>query len=171
MVMFIYPDDTHASLALPVSQVAQSPDPTVSVVAIRTWVIQQAALLPDFNSERNQVGTLAAFHHLTADKAALMITRFLFGIPRGVPLVVQQWEGLIAINCAACAAGISGRERVHHALKKCRDLQCVHVETIGDEIGNSDSPIRRQAKVSLDRYRQLHSSEYFSDVCEKVSIY
>ncbi|KAL3680280.1 hypothetical protein R1sor_023236 [Riccia sorocarpa] len=80
MVMFIYPDDTHAALALLVSPVAQGPDPTASV-ALRTWVIQQAALLPDFNPGRNQVGTLAAFHHLTAYEAVLMMTRFWLNIP------------------------------------------------------------------------------------------
>ncbi|KAL3679153.1 hypothetical protein R1sor_022109 [Riccia sorocarpa] len=84
IVMFIYPDDTHAALALPGSPVAQGPDPNASVVALRTWVIQQAALVPNFNPGINQVGDLAAFHYLTADEAGLMMTQFWLNIPCGI---------------------------------------------------------------------------------------
>lgn len=42
------------------------------------------------------------------------------GIPREVPLAVQQWEGLIAINYAARAAGITRHERVHQAMRKVK---------------------------------------------------
>lgn len=53
-------------------------------------------------------------------------------IPRNVPVAVQQWEGLIAINYAARAAGITRHMRVHEAKALCPELQCVHVETIGE---------------------------------------
>ena len=52
-------------------------------------------------------------------------------IPRATPLAVQQWEGLIAINYAARAAGITRHMRVGEALKICPDLQAVHVQTLG----------------------------------------
>ncbi|KAL3690645.1 hypothetical protein R1sor_004296 [Riccia sorocarpa] len=113
--------------------------------------------------------------HVDLDCFYAAVEHVRLGIPRDVPLAVQQWEGLIAINYAARAAGISRHERVHQALKKCPELQCVHVETIGDESGNADCPNRGQAKVSLERYRQASAAVFrifhrFSDVCEKASI-
>ncbi len=52
-------------------------------------------------------------------------------ISSNVPVAVQQWEGLIAINYPARAAGITRHMRVHEAKALCPELQCVHVETIG----------------------------------------
>ena len=52
-------------------------------------------------------------------------------IPRATPVAVQQWEGLIAINYAARAAGITRHMRVGEALKICADLRAVHVQTLG----------------------------------------
>ncbi len=54
------------------------------------------------------------------------------GISPNVPVAVQQWEGLIAINYPARAAGITRHMRVHEAKALCPELQCVHVETIGE---------------------------------------
>lgn len=53
------------------------------------------------------------------------------GIPREVPVAVQQWQGLIAINYAARARGITRHMRVQEAMARCPELQCVHVQTIG----------------------------------------
>lgn len=79
------------------------------------------------------------------------------GIPTSVPVAVQQWEGgkrqtccpqtaqipkmfchqqlfaagLIAVNYAARAAGITRHMRVGEARQKCPELRTVHVETIG----------------------------------------
>ena len=55
------------------------------------------------------------------------------GIPREVPCAVQQWQGLIAINYAARARGITRHMRVQEAKSKCPELQCVHVQTIGGD--------------------------------------
>eukprot|EP00899_Mesostigma_viride_P009389 jgi/Mesvir1/18451/Mv14306-RA.2 len=54
-------------------------------------------------------------------------------------LAVQQWDGLIAINYPARAAGIDRHARVWDAKKKCPELVLVHVETIGYEAGGSSS--------------------------------
>ena len=54
------------------------------------------------------------------------------GIPTDVPCAVQQWEGLIAINYPARSAGITRHMRAPEARVKCPELQCVHVETIGE---------------------------------------
>lgn len=53
------------------------------------------------------------------------------GIPRNVPVAVQQWEGLIAVNYAARAAGITRHMRVNEAKQKCPELICCHVQTLG----------------------------------------
>ncbi|KXZ54766.1 hypothetical protein GPECTOR_4g836 [Gonium pectorale] len=52
-------------------------------------------------------------------------------IPRDVPCAVQQWEGLIAVNYAARAAGVTRHMRVGEAKRICPQLRTVHVETIG----------------------------------------
>lgn len=40
-------------------------------------------------------------------------------------------DGLIAINYAARALGISRHMRVQEAMRKCPELQCIHVQTLG----------------------------------------
>ena len=55
-------------------------------------------------------------------------------IPRSTPVAVQQWEGLIAINYACRAAGITRHMRVGEATKICPDLQAVHVQTLGTSL-------------------------------------
>ena len=54
------------------------------------------------------------------------------GIPAHVPCAVQQWEGLIAVNYPARTAGVTRHMRAPEARVKCPELQCVHVETIGE---------------------------------------
>ncbi len=53
------------------------------------------------------------------------------GIPVTTPVAVQQWEGLIAVNYAARAAGITRHMRVKEAKQHCPDLKTVHVQTLG----------------------------------------
>ena len=53
-------------------------------------------------------------------------------IPRDVPLAVQQWDGLIAVNYAARASGVTRHMRAGEALKACPGLRLVHVKTIGN---------------------------------------
>ena len=56
------------------------------------------------------------------------------GIPASVPVGVQQWQGLIAVNYAARAAGISRHMRVQEAKQHCPDLKTVHVQTLGKDL-------------------------------------
>ena len=70
-------------------------------------------------------------------------SRKRLGIPAEVPCAVQQWEGLIAINYAARAQGITRHMRVHEAKARCPELVCVHVQTIGEAPG-----IQNQALVN-----------------------
>lgn len=63
------------------------------------------------------------------------------GIPRHVPVAVQQWEGLIAVNYAARASGITRHMRIKEAKTKCPELVLVHVETIGGEPEPTDATV------------------------------
>ena len=60
------------------------------------------------------------------------------GIARDVPLAVQQWDGLIAVNYAARECGIKRFTSIADALKLCPELKLVHVETI-DQYGSDQS--------------------------------
>ena len=48
----------------------------------------------------------------------LQVEQVRLGIPKEQPLAVQQWEGLIAVNYPARAAGIVRHERMSDALQK-----------------------------------------------------
>ena len=69
--------------------------------------------------------------HADLDCFYVQVEQKRLGIPRGVPAAVQQWDGLIAINYAARAAGITRHMRVKEAMAKCPELQCIHVQTLG----------------------------------------
>ena len=57
------------------------------------------------------------------------------GVDPSKPLVVRQWDSLIAVNYPARKFGISRMDRWDAALKKCPELIIVHVATYkeGDE--------------------------------------
>jgi DNA polymerase eta len=88
------------------------------------------------------------------------------GIPPSVPLAVQQWQGLIAINYAARAYGLGRHVTAQEAKKRCEGLVCVHVATwrvgedkwsykegLGDGEGAGAARGIADNKVSLDPYR------------------
>ncbi|TFY78734.1 hypothetical protein EWM64_g5277 [Hericium alpestre] len=80
------------------------------------------------------------------------------GIDPELPLVVRQWDALIAVNYPARKFGITRMMKADEALKKCPELKIVHVATFkeGDsEPGyHNDKPDTRTHKVSLDYYRR-----------------
>ncbi|MCO5562883.1 hypothetical protein L7F22_016519 [Adiantum nelumboides] len=113
--------------------------------------------------------------HVDLDCFYAAVEHARLGIPPEKPLAVQQWEGLIAVNYAARAAGIVRHDRVADALRKCPDLQLVHVETIGNDKGDGVAARRDTSKVSLERYRQASKCVFnifhqFADICERASI-
>ncbi|KAL0047265.1 hypothetical protein WJX82_011225 [Trebouxia sp. C0006] len=96
--------------------------------------------------------------HVDLDAFYCQVEMKRVGIPAHVPCAVQQWEGLIAVNYPARAAGITRHMRRAEAKAKCPELQCVHVETIGGDAGaGSDSAVtwedRKTQKACLERYR------------------
>ncbi|KAH9057824.1 DNA/RNA polymerase [Lactarius vividus] len=79
------------------------------------------------------------------------------GIDPSRPLVVRQWDALIAVNYPARAFGITRMSNWRDAVKKCPELIVVHVATYkeGDEApGYCDNPDTAIHKVSLDYYRR-----------------
>lgn len=85
------------------------------------------------------------------------------GVDPAIPLVVRQWDSLIAVNYPARKFGISRMDRWDDALKKCPELKIVHVATYkeGDaEPGYWEKPDTRTHKVSLDYYRRESAKIY-----------
>ena len=50
-------------------------------------------------------------------------------VDKETPLVVLQWEALIAVNYAARKFGISRMDKLKDALERCPHLKVVHVAT------------------------------------------
>lgn len=74
------------------------------------------------------------------------------GIHPSRPLVVRQWDALIAVNYPARAFGITRMSSWRDALKKCPELIVVHVATYkeGDDApGYWDNPDTATHKVRL----------------------
>ncbi|SJL00040.1 uncharacterized protein ARMOST_03352 [Armillaria ostoyae] len=73
------------------------------------------------------------------------------------PLVVLQWDSLIAVNYPARKFGISRMDKLKDAKQRCPDLVVVHVATYKEgekEPGYWDNVDSRTHKVSLDYYRR-----------------
>ncbi|KAH0833270.1 hypothetical protein J3R83DRAFT_12334 [Lanmaoa asiatica] len=83
--------------------------------------------------------------------------RVRLGLDPSVPLVVQQWESLIAVSYPARKFGISRMDKIQDAKKKCPNLVAVHVATYKEgekEPGYWSDVDTRTHKVSLDLYRR-----------------
>lgn len=101
--------------------------------------------------------------HIDLDCFYCQVEHRRLDIPRDIPLAVQQWDGLIAVNYPARARGITRHMRAKEAKNTCNDLVLVHVETIGvDEFSTEDggavniqtlSSDRLSKKACLERYR------------------
>ncbi|KAJ7678513.1 DNA polymerase eta [Mycena rosella] len=73
------------------------------------------------------------------------------------PLVVLQWQSLIAVNYPARKFGITRMMNVQKAKELCPDLLAVHVATYAEgekEPAYRENPDSRTHKVSLDFYRR-----------------
>jgi nucleotidyltransferase/DNA polymerase involved in DNA repair len=65
----------------------------------------------------------------------MQVEHVRLSIPKEQPLAVQQWDGLIAVNYAARAAGIARHERAGEALRKVGILEfvCHHAATCDEK--------------------------------------
>jgi len=117
--------------------------------------------------------------HLDLDAFYAQVEMVRLGVPRDLPLAVQQWGSLIAINYPARKYGISRRDSAASGLAKCPSLRLVHVETLDFDGGTRDDGVAAAAtdKVSLRRYRlaSQHIFKLLLRVCgagavEKASV-
>ncbi|CDZ97941.1 DNA polymerase iota/DNA damage inducible protein [Phaffia rhodozyma] len=123
---------------------------------------------------------LRVIAHCDVDAAYAQFEAKRLDLDRSVPIAVQQWSALIAVNYAARAFGITRHENVFEAKKKCPELVCVHVATLKDgdeEPGYHEKPNMNTDKVSLEPYRResqkiikLFNREAPSGEVEKASI-
>ena len=115
--------------------------------------------------------------HLDLDCFYAQVESRRLGLAADVPLAVQQWGGLLAVNYAARPFGVKRGMRVEEALRLCPQLRTPHVRTIGgddDGDGAADND-RAQAKVSLDLYREASQQifaliESHAPVLERASV-
>lgn len=101
---------------------------------------------------------LRVIAHVDLDAFYAQCETVRLGIDPSLPLAVQQWQGLIALNYPARAFGLSRHVTSVEALKQCPDLILQHVATWkeGDEKwAYHEDSFRNMAthKVSLDPYR------------------
>ncbi|KAM0750196.1 DNA/RNA polymerase [Meredithblackwellia eburnea MCA 4105] len=118
--------------------------------------------------------------HIDIDAAYAAMEMVRLKVDPSVPLAVQQWNGLIAVNYPARKFGISRMETPQEAVQKCPHIMLVHCATYrqGDlEPGYwpNDVPHPDTHKISLDYYRResLKIIKVFGEFCpvvEKASI-
>lgn len=102
---------------------------------------------------------LRVIAHIDLDAFYAQCETVRLGIDPTLPLAVQQWQGLIAINYPARAFGLNRHVTSTEALKVCPDLIMQHVATWkeGDEQwAYHEDAFKHIAthKVSLDPYRR-----------------
>ncbi|SNX81407.1 related to DNA polymerase eta [Melanopsichium pennsylvanicum] len=106
----------------------------------------------------NPTNPLRVVAHCDVDAAYAQFEASRLGLDATVvPIAVQQWQGLIAVNYPARDAGVSRFESIPEALKKCPDLHLIHVATYAHGSNKADyhpDPKPETHKVSLDPYRR-----------------
>ncbi|KAL7274520.1 N-acetyltransferase eso1 [Rhizina undulata] len=90
-----------------------------------------------------------------------------------VPLAVQQWQSLIAVNYPARKAGVTRHITATEARKLCPDIKLVHVATwtVGETHWSYvEDPSIATSKACLDPYRAEGKKiiSIFRDVCPRV---
>lgn len=87
------------------------------------------------------------------------------GVDEDVPLCVQQWEGVIAVNYPARKRGVTRFDKAGEVKKKCPECILVHVEVLTEE--QEDGKEQPKAKVSLARYREA-SARIFKLILREI---
>ncbi|KAH6688902.1 impB/mucB/samB family protein [Plectosphaerella plurivora] len=118
------------------------------------FTYRQLSLLASYSTTT----PLRVIAHIDLDAFYAQCEMVRLGIPKDQPLAVQQWQGLIAVNYAARAAGIGRHCTLDDARKLCPELIAQHVATWRE--GDDKWAYRDDAaanivsdKVSLDPYR------------------
>lgn len=115
--------------------------------------------------------SVRAIAHLDLDCFYCQVEHKRLNIPRDIPLCVQQWNSVIAVNYAARAEGIKRGMSADDCKKRCPTIQLVHVDLIEDKCDDQST----LTKVSLERYRNasMEIMSIFQRLCpsyERASI-
>lgn len=102
---------------------------------------------------------LRVIAHIDLDAFYAQCEQIRLDLPDSVPIAVQQWQGLIAINYPARKFGLTRHITASEAKKLCPELVCQHVATWkeGDEQWAYHEDAFKHIsthKVSLDPYRR-----------------
>lgn len=102
------------------------------------------------------------------------------GVPREVPFVTVQWQGILAISYSARKYGIGRHDTLESAKERCPHLSSQHVATYAEgeeEARYHENPSPETHKISLDPYRRESRKivAVFNEFCplgavEKASI-
>jgi len=107
--------------------------------------------------------TARVIFHLDLDAFYAQVEQRRLGLSSDIPIAVQQWNGIIAVNYAARALGVSRSLRADEAREKFPSLKLVHVEVLEHEasgqaehsaLGAELAAKRNISKASLRRYRE-----------------
>ncbi|KAJ3166569.1 DNA-directed DNA polymerase eta rad30 [Irineochytrium annulatum] len=94
--------------------------------------------------------------HLDLDCFYAQVERRRLEVPREIPLVVRQWNGLLAVDYTARKFGIKRGTPPDEAIKLCPGLAVVHVPTFKqgeDKWAYHPDALYSSHKVSLEPYR------------------
>ena len=94
--------------------------------------------------------------HIDLDAFYAQVEQVRLNLDPTIPLCVQQWQLLIAVNYPARAQGIRRHYSVQQALDSCPNLKLVHVATFAEndvEAKYHTKVTPKTHKVSLDVYR------------------
>ncbi|EEB09579.1 sister chromatid cohesion protein/DNA polymerase eta Eso1 [Schizosaccharomyces japonicus yFS275] len=116
--------------------------------------------------------------HVDQDAFYAQVETVRLKLDHSVPLAVQQWDNLIAVNYAARPYGITRFDTAENAKKKCPELNLAHVQTwkVGErEPKYHEKPEWESHKVCLDMYRNeskkiLGILSKYSKLVKKASI-
>ncbi|KAJ3264866.1 DNA-directed DNA polymerase eta rad30 [Chytriomyces hyalinus] len=116
--------------------------------------------------------------HIDLDSFYAQVESVRLGLPNDVPLAVQQWQLLTAVNYAARAFGLKKMSSVDEARRLCPDITLVHVASMTAEDSAPQyhpNPHYSTHKISLDVYRNASKTimtllSRFSNSFQRASI-
>ncbi|KAJ2785289.1 N-acetyltransferase eso1 [Coemansia javaensis] len=117
-------------------------------------------MMADTSACRAAVAAELARHrailHIDLDCFYCQVEQLRLGVSPDVPLAVQQWQGLVAVNYPARRRGVRRHDSVKEAREKCPELMLVHVPTLAGSgpAAYHPNPSPATHKASLDEYRR-----------------
>jgi DNA polymerase eta len=100
--------------------------------------------------------------HIDLDAFFAQVEQVRLGYDRSIPLVVVQWNSLVAVNYKAREFGITRFDTLEDSKKKCEDLVSVHVPTL-----TKDDPVPRY-RNEVDYSKQKISLKPYRDASEQI---